>query len=415
MYTLTFPMTKFGFTGVGYDSSQGNLIYLSQDNVDGDRIRNDNEAIPALSALLYTACLCNNATVVQSGLDSSVAEGHTGGALSGQPTELALLVAAEKAGCADPRPQYHRVQEVPFTSERKIMEVRARPVSGHHACDFFKKAAAAGSPDGSLYFVKGMPEKVLGECYGYIDGNGTVEQLDEDGIAQALVQSRRMAASGLRVIALAYGQDVSRLTFAGIVGMEDPPREGVAQSVRQLRQGGVKCYMITGDAKETALAVAKRCGILGSETVDEQVPGLDDLLLTTTTSAPNSGGFESGDSDLEFGASVAMSGAEIDEISVKNLAESIAGVRVFYRVSPRHKLTIVRARKCPFLFVFQCLPLSLLFVLTRAFFSLMNYFSSKEWRYRRNDGGRCERRDGSKGSRHWDRHGSQRNGCRQRR
>ena len=133
MYTLTFPMTKFGFTGVGYDSSQGNLIYLSENNVDGDRIRNDNEAIPALSALLYTACLCNNATVVQSGLDSSVAEGHTGGALSGQPTELALLVAAEKAGCADPRPQYHRVQEVPFSSERKIMEVRARPVSGNHA------------------------------------------------------------------------------------------------------------------------------------------------------------------------------------------------------------------------------------------------------------------------------------------
>ena len=349
MYTLTFPTTKFGFTGLGYDPSAGSLIYLnSENNADGDRIHNDNEAIPALSALLYTACLCNNATLVQSGLDSSVAEGHTGGALSGQPTELALLVAAEKAGFADPRPQYHRVQEVPFTSERKRMEVRARPVSGHHACDFFRNAAAQ-SPDGSLYFVKGMPEKILGECYGYIHGNGSVEQLDEDGISRMLLQSRRMAASGLRVIALAYGQDLSRLTFAGIVGMEDPPREGVADSVRQLRQGGVKCFMITGDAKETALAIAKRCGILGSDTVEEEVNGLDDLLLTATTTttetAPRSDGFESGSDDLEFGSSIAMSGAEIDEISTKSLAEIISGVRVFYRVAPRHKLTIVRARK----------------------------------------------------------------------
>jgi len=345
MYTLTFPTTKFGFTGVGYNPRDGNLIYLNENNGDGNRINNDNEAIPALSALLYTACLCNNATLVQSGLDSSMGEGHTGGALSGQPTELALLVASEKAGFADPRPQYHRVQEIPFTSERKRMEVRARPVSGHHACEFFKKAAVR-SPDGSLYYVKGMPEKVLGECYGFIHGNGIVQPLEEDDIAQTLHQSRRMAASGLRVIALAYGHELSHLTFAGIVGMEDPPREGVAESVRQLRQGGVKCYMITGDAKETALAVAKRCGILGREVEEpDEVPsGLDDLLLS---GAPNSGqvSIASGESDLEYGSSEAMSGAEIDEISEKNLADSISGVKVFSRVSPRHKLTIVRARE----------------------------------------------------------------------
>jgi Ca2+-transporting ATPase len=172
-----------------------------------------------------------------------------------------------------------------------------------------------------------------------------------------------MAASGLRVIALAYGPDLSRLTFAGLVGMEDPPREGVADSVRQLRQGGVKCLMITGDAKETALAVAKRCGILGNndhgvQVVEAALPssGLEDLLLstnnqngtTTTVRAPLSGetSLASGTSDIEFGSSEAMSGAEIDEISEKHLADSIAGVKVFYRVSPRHKLTIVRACKC---------------------------------------------------------------------
>ena len=384
MYTLTFPTTKFGFTGVGYNPRDGNLIYLSEHNIDGHRIHNDNEAIPALSALLYTACLCNNATLVQSGLDSSVVEGHTGGTLSGQPTELAMLVAAEKAGLADPRPQYHRLQEIPFTSERKRMEVRARPVSGQHACEYFQQQHLATtttmSPDGSLYFVKGMPEKVLGECYGYIasvsapgaaaygfmDTSSSspsavplLQPLDEEAMALALGQSRRMAASGLRVIALAYGPDLSRLTFAGLVGMEDPPREGVAESVRQLRQGGVKCIMITGDAKETALAVAKRCGILGSDQGmddDTSLPsGLDDLLLSanhhgngTTVGAPLSGdnSLASGISDIEFGSSEAMSGAEIDEISEKHLADSIAGVKVFYRVSPRHKLTIVRACKC---------------------------------------------------------------------
>jgi P-type Ca2+ transporter type 2C len=382
MYTLTFPTTKFGFTGVGYNPNDGNLISLTENNIDGHRIHSDHEAIPALSALLYTACLCNNATLVQSGLDSSMAEGHTGGALSGQPTELALLVAAEKAGLADPRPQYHRLQEVPFTSERKRMEVRARPVSGQHACDYFQQhpqlplgttATAAPPPDGSLYFVKGMPEKVLGECYGYIATGGAsaygspgssspplLQPLDEEAMALALGQSRRMAASGLRVIALAYGPDLSRLTFAGLVGMEDPPREGVAESVRQLRQGGVKCFMITGDAKETALAVAKRCGILGSDDGMDEVAtvpsGLEDLLSLSANNnhcngamirAPLSGenSLASGTSDIEFGSSEAMSGAEIDEISEKHLADSIAGVKVFYRVSPRHKLMIVRACK----------------------------------------------------------------------
>jgi Ca2+-transporting ATPase len=349
LYALSYPTTKFGFTGVGYNTKSGHLIHLLEKNIEGVRVPEDSEAIPVLSALLYTACLCNNATLVQD-LGASVVEGHTGGALSGQPTELALLVAAEKAAFCDPRPQYHRLQEIPFSSERKRMDVRARPVNGRHACDFFQKAALA-SVDGILYFVKGMPEKVIGECSDYYQSNGALERLDEEGRTSALSQSRRMAASGLRVIALAYGQNLGSLIFAGLIGMEDPPREGVADSVRQLRQGGVKCLMITGDAKETALAIAKRCGILGSGRLedhsDRSAGRLTDLLLTTTTS-PSSGSVFDDDStsDIEaHGSSEAMSGAEMDEISAQNLADCINGVKVFYRVSPRHKLAIVRARK----------------------------------------------------------------------
>ena len=65
------------------------------------------------------------------------------------------------------------------------------------------------------------------------------------------------------VYSLAYGPSLSTLTFAGIVGLEDPPREGVVESINHLEKGGVQVIMVTGDSKETAIAIAKRCGILG--------------------------------------------------------------------------------------------------------------------------------------------------------
>lgn len=343
----------------------------------------------ALSALLTTGCLCNNATKA---LDDTLSSPHQQpgrngprpGAtttLSGQPTELALLVAAEKGSVPDPRPQYHRVQEIPFSSERKIMEVRARPVSGTHACAAFTKSIMATknggtmmNADGSMYFVKGMPEKVLAECRTHVGPDGSPVLLTEDGKTMALTSARRMAATGLRVLAMAYGEDLDRLTFAGIVGIEDPPRDGVQESVRHLRQGGVKVIMVTGDAKETALAIARRCGILGN--VDHSTRGvvetryhapppdhhadyhseqhLQDSSCSESVDDNNIGDSERSSrqenyveglmlSDVELGASTAMSGAELDAIPPQSLADSIIGVRVFYRVAPRHKLAIVRA------------------------------------------------------------------------
>jgi Ca2+-transporting ATPase len=222
--------------------------------------------------------------------------------------------------------------------------------------------------DGSLYFIKGMPEKIITECTTYCASNGAITTLDEDGRTMAFAQSRRMAASGLRVIALGYGPQLGHLTFAGLIGMEDPPRDGVAESVRKLRHGGVKCLMITGDAKETAVAIAQRCGIIGPvpsllepyvESENGRVNhtnGLQDLLLkrqpsTDTLDTDDESGFGGGIAltDVELGdgggTSEAMSGTEIDDISLDNLAACINGVRVFYRVSPRHKLAIVRACK----------------------------------------------------------------------
>ena len=155
--------------------------------------------------------------------------------MSGQPTELALLVAAEKARVTDPRPQYHRVQEVPFSSDRKRMEVRARPVSGFQCCPAFQlamKNSRRSAADGSMYFVKGMPESLLDECTTHTSADGSPQPLDAEGKDLVMTNARKMAASGLRVLAMAYGPSLDQLSFAGIVGMEDPPRDGVAESTK---------------------------------------------------------------------------------------------------------------------------------------------------------------------------------------
>lgn len=351
VYTLAFPETNFGVTGVGYDPSNGDLVQIAnsfnQAPPSPRRITASDDEFPALLPLFHSAGLCNNATL-------------SGDVATGQPTELALLVAACKSGATDPRPLYHRIQEIPFTSDRKRMEVRARPVSGQHSCHAFTVAqqqkppktsafarrgsshsqsstsTAAGSNDGSsLYFVKGMPEAVLGECLTYVTKDGSPSALTEDDKMNVLAQSRRMAGSGLRVLAMAYGPTLEQLTFAGVIGMEDPVRVGVADAVRQLRQGGVKVLMVTGDSKETALAIASRCNILGNGYEDEVRDNNGELMNDFHSSQSLT--------DVEFGASFALSGDELDAIPAHNLADSIIGVRVFYRVVPKHKLALVRA------------------------------------------------------------------------
>lgn len=347
VYTLAFPHKKFGFSGVGYKVTGGKLMVADNNNLSTGAPRTidpSSEEYVALSALFSTACLCNNATVVTD-LDSDIVEGHLGGAMSGQPTELALLIGSEKAGIVDSRPQYHRTQEVPFSSERKRMEIRARPVSGRHSCIAFDLAVDTSlkgptrrkSLDGAMYFVKGMPESVLSECTTHITATGSRADLDEDGKELALSQCRQMASSGLRVLAMAYGSSLESLTFAGVVGMEDPPREGVAESVWQLRHGGVRVMMVTGDSKETALAIARRCGIMGSRREHEEsvTKCYSDETFATETSQELT--------DVELGSSLSMSGAEIDAIPPQSLADNIGEVKVFYRVAPRHKLAIVRA------------------------------------------------------------------------
>ncbi len=373
IYTLAFPSLNFGLTGVGYDSkkSGGYMVRsksceeLSQGDGDSSerRAREVTQRcmeFNALSALFGTASICNNASVAGSSDDE---KNDNNAVLMGQPTEIALLVGAVKANVPDPRPMYHRVQEIPFSSDRKRMEVKCRPVGGAHTCTAFALSArrhkANGfdliSSDGSLYFVKGMPESILGECKTHTAADGSAVALTEIGKTRALSQSRRMAACGLRVLAMAYGPSLDELTLAGIVGLEDPPREGVPESVANLEKSGVKVIMVTGDSKETAVAIAARCGIIGGlkpsraesggelceigtasivqgDSSDDEVIDLQNYDLSSHNLID----------DLEYG-SLALSGAQLDAIGSHNLPDSIVGVKVFYRVAPRHKLALVRA------------------------------------------------------------------------
>jgi Ca2+-transporting ATPase len=370
IYTLAFPSVNFGLTGVGYDikKSGGYMVRtksceeLSQKG-DG-KIREERKArevtqrcmeFNALSALWSSASICNNASV-------NVGDDSQDGNTMGQPTEVALLVGAQKANIPDPRPMYHRIQEIPFSSDRKRMEVKCRPVGGAHTCTAFTLSARRHkhnsteliSPDGSLYFVKGMPESILAECKTHTAADGSAVTLTETGKTRALSQSRRMAACGLRVLAIAYGPSLDDLTFAGIVGLEDPPREGVPLSVANLEKSGVKVIMVTGDSKETAVAIARRCGIIsGSKTSTDSM----DSSGVSCEIVKHKGSLEDTDDDslseydlsshnliddMEYG-SLALSGSQLDAIGASNLADSIIGVKVFYRVAPRHKLALVRA------------------------------------------------------------------------
>lgn len=346
IYTLAYPSISFGLTGVGYDPKNGILMRSNQNgdvsltpnsNHPKEQIVSESSAeFKAIEALFHVACLCNNANITQSG------DGVSSVICSGQPTELALLVGSLKSNIPDPRPQYHRIQEIPFTSDRKRMEVRARPANGMHSCTALMLASERHSTenctttDGSLYFVKGMPEAVLGECFTHIAADGSATPLTDQGKIWVLSQSRRMASSGLRVLAMAYGPSLDDLTFAGVIGMEDPPREGVAEAVHLLHQSGVSVLMVTGDSKETALAIGKRCGIIGPRQCAMEMQHDSDVMETFPSS-------HNPFDDIEFGAGLALSGEQLDAIPPQKLADSIIGVKIFYRVAPRHKLALVRA------------------------------------------------------------------------
>ncbi|MGB5054025.1 MAG: cation-translocating P-type ATPase, partial [Nitrospirales bacterium] len=226
------------------------------------------------------------------------ANAQTDGPTLGDPTEVALYLAASEAGydkdtleATNPR-----IQEIPFDSDRQCMTTL------HHM------------PEGIISFTKGSPEKLLPLCESMLTQTGPVS-LDTDHL---LEQVEQMANEGLRVLAVAYRQwDQAptemaaaviehELTFLGFAGMMDPPREEAAQAVALCQSAGIKPVMITGDHPGTAKAIASRVGIIDKETT-------------------------------------VLNGQDLEHRSPEELAQLVEHTRVYARIAPAQKIAIVKA------------------------------------------------------------------------
>lgn len=247
------------------------------------------EAAPQGSALqltLVAGVLANEARLVR---------GDGGWNPEGDPTETALLVAAEGFGIdhVATRAVYRPVFDVPFEPELRYSG-SVRELAGTR-----------------LFFVKGAPERVLEMC-DTMHVAGRREPVERERVRAA---ADAAAARGLRVIAMAYGElgrdeepprDPTGLTYLGFEAMMDPPREGVPAAVRGCLDAGIRVVMITGDHASTALAIARQLGIAGE-------------------------------------ASTAIEGREIQQMSDDELGERMKTVTVCARMSPEHKLRVVQA------------------------------------------------------------------------
>ena len=256
--------------------------------VDGKRIpvAKINLNDPNQERLLNFSILCN---------DSSNANGQE----IGDPTETALINLGSRLGreAFEVRDVYDRKSEIPFDSDRKLMST-AHVFSGRH-----------------VMVVKGAVDVLLTRMT-HIRRGETVEPMTAERKAEIEAQNLEFSRDGLRVLAFAYKEmeedraisleDENDLTFLGLIAMMDPPREESKAAVAECIQAGIKPIMITGDHKITAAAIAKRIGILKDE-------------------------------------SEACEGAVIENMSDEELQEFVPKISVYARVSPEHKIRIVRA------------------------------------------------------------------------
>lgn len=232
--------------------------------------------------LLAIGALCNDSKLTVNGSEFQV---------TGDPTETAFVSKAyeEKLDKNELEANMPRVAEIPFDSERKLMSTIHKTEQGYRV------------------MVKGAPDVLLNRC-----------RIDEAETQKIAAKNADMASNALRVLGVAYkditevpeeltSEDIeNHLTFVGLVGMIDPPRQEVKEAVAQCYEAGIRPVMITGDHKLTAVAIAKELNI-----------------------------FRSGD--------LAMTGSELDMMPQEILEEEVEKYSVYARVSPEHKMRIVKA------------------------------------------------------------------------
>lgn len=229
---------------------------------------------------------------------SDAKEGENGEAV-GEPTECALVNDAISLGLTDSINGYKRIGEAPFDSMRKMMSVVVE--NGGHI----------------VQFTKGAPDEVLKHCTHYLE-NGEELPMTEKVREKILAENKRMADKALRVLCAAKKEHKEKpantepaelendLCYIGLSGMIDPIRPEVKAAIAECREAGIRPVMITGDHKDTAVAIAKELGIITD-------------------------------------ASQAITGAELDDISDEDFAERVKDYSVYARVQPEHKVRIVKA------------------------------------------------------------------------
>lgn len=247
----------------------------------------------ALQQMLFFGMICNHSELVMDG-NSYI--------LNGDPTEGALLVSAMKAGY-DRRKllsEFTVIHEFPFDSARKMMSMHVKDKQGRH-----------------FIVTKGAPDVLLSVSNSLL-WNGRIQSMEDKTLTMVQDAINGLAGQALRTIAIAYKsvpantlilseQEAEKgLTFIGVQGMIDPPRPEVKQAVKECKEAGIKTVMITGDHLITAKAIADQLGIMTPK-------------------------------------SMIVDGKALSEMSLDELKEIVNDVSVFARVSPEHKLKIVKA------------------------------------------------------------------------
>ena len=263
----------FRVTGIGYAPKGEFLLNNGKINPSD---------YPDLINVLNIGVLCNGAQLVEDKGNFKIV---------GDPTEASLLTAAAKAGIWKNKKEKELsfIDEIPFDSQRKKMTIIRQ------------------DGEKTIAFVKGAPDIMLADC-------GQLTNTDREEILKV---NDEMTDSAMRVLAVAYrvldggykremSESIEKnLIFAGLIAMIDPPREEVKTAVQQCKTAGIKIVMITGDHKNTAVAIAKELGFFGQD-------------------------------------SIAMTGEELDKTSEEELHEKIENIPVYARVAPEHKLRIVK-------------------------------------------------------------------------
>jgi Ca2+-transporting ATPase len=250
---------------------------------------------PELELLLETGVHCNDAFIDKEAI--------------GDPTEISLLISAKKAGIKDRRSEMRRLDEIQFDSERKMMSV-LYPID--RASTAFNIKGTKFKEAKNVIYVKGAAEKILAKS-SFVMINGKVKKITAADKKKILQKEKEYASSSFRVMAFAIKfTDANKiqeedLIFLGLQAMLDPPRPEAKEAIQLCKKAGIDVVMITGDHKETAIAIGKELGIIDN--------------------------------------GIALTGQEIEKMSDEELLEKISEVKIFARVAPEHKVRITKLLK----------------------------------------------------------------------